>query len=86
MGFRLTFFYRPVDQTFGLLQSDSPDGDIGNPLELFPEPSHLVSLWKSIERKDVISALLVRALNEYQVLQSNSTSDPLRYVYAFYKV
>ncbi|KAG8908162.1 hypothetical protein FRB99_008705 [Tulasnella sp. 403] len=45
-----------------------------------PEPAHLVSLLKSAERKEVASALLVRALDEYQSLQMLDL-DPLKTIF-----
>ena len=45
-------------------------------LGLKPSPSHLVSLMKSIDRKEVASAVLVRVLDEYEALQ-HLDSDPM---------
>ncbi|KAG8846167.1 hypothetical protein FRB96_002066 [Tulasnella sp. 330] len=46
-------------------------------LNLRPNPHHLVAFLKAIGRKDVNSALLVRALDEYQVLKATD-ENPLK--------
>lgn len=57
---------------------DGGDDDV-DLFELRPEPKRLVTLLKIVDRKDVNSALLIKALDEYQVLRSLD-SDPLRWV------
>ncbi|KAG9038544.1 hypothetical protein FRB95_000765 [Tulasnella sp. JGI-2019a] len=51
--------------------------DEADALDLRPNPRHLVALLKTIDRKDVNSALLVRALDQYQALQA-SDEEPLK--------
>lgn len=51
--------------------------DEADALNLRPNPRRLVALLKAIGRKDVNSALLVRALDQYQVLQVTD-EDPLK--------
>ncbi|KAG8745544.1 hypothetical protein FRC10_007722 [Ceratobasidium sp. 414] len=57
--------------------SESGDAEDDNPFSLRPNPSHFTQLLKSLERKDVASALFVRVLNEYQVTERMDV-NPLR--------
>lgn len=65
-----------------ILQGPNEDGDLGdeeddNPLSLRPNPPHFALLLKSLERKDVASALFVKILNEYQAARAVDT-NPLK--------
>ncbi|KAG9128193.1 hypothetical protein FRC07_003743 [Ceratobasidium sp. 392] len=72
----------PKPIPLSVLQGANEDGELGdadddNPLSLRPNPAHFAKLLKSLERKDVASALFVRILNEYQIAQ-RMKSVPLR--------
>ncbi|KAG8750550.1 hypothetical protein FRC12_012833 [Ceratobasidium sp. 428] len=72
----------PKPIPLSVLQGPNEGGELGdteddNPLSLRPNPAHFAGLLKSLERKDVASALFVRILNEYQVAQRLDT-NPLR--------
>ncbi|KAG8694323.1 hypothetical protein FRC09_009917, partial [Ceratobasidium sp. 395] len=72
----------PKPIPLSVLQGPNEGGELGdteddNPLSLKPNPAHFAGLLKSLERKDVASALFVRILNEYQVTQQLDT-NPLR--------
>lgn len=54
------------------------DDDEGG-LQFTPNPKHLVNLLKTLDRKEVASALLVRALDQYQALHA-ADNDPLKSV------
>lgn len=49
-----------------------------NLLNLRPDPVQFVQYLKDIERKDVSSALFVRALDAYRDLKSDNEADPMR--------
>ncbi|KAG9077312.1 hypothetical protein FRC06_008985, partial [Ceratobasidium sp. 370] len=72
----------PKPVPLSVLQGTNESGELGdaeddNPLSLRPNPPHFAQLVKSLERKDVASALFVRILNEYQVAQ-RLDANPLR--------
>lgn len=58
-----------------LLNGDEEEGG----LQFTPNPKHLVQFLKTLDRKEAASALLVRALDQYQALQV-ADNDPLKYV------
>jgi hypothetical protein len=78
----LHFLSAPKPIPLSVLQGPSDDGELGdtqddNPLSLRPNPTHFAELLKSLERKDVASALFVRILNEYQTVRVVDT-NPLK--------
>lgn len=56
-----------------VLNGDDEEGG----LQFTPSPMHLINLLKTLDRKEVASALLVRALDQYQALQA-ADHDPLK--------
>ncbi|KAG8918949.1 hypothetical protein FRC01_001559, partial [Tulasnella sp. 417] len=56
-----------------VLNGDDEEGG----LQLTPNPKRLVSLLKTLDRKEVAAALLVRALDQYQAFQA-ADQDPLK--------
>lgn len=58
-----------------VLNGDEEEGG----LQFTPNPKHLIQFLKTLDRKEVASALLVRALDQYQALQV-ADNDPLKYV------
>ncbi|CAE6455851.1 unnamed protein product [Rhizoctonia solani] len=74
----------PKPLPLSVLQGPDNNGEIGdaedgNPLSLRPVPAHFAELLKSLERKDVASAIFVRALNAYQTSRMVDI-DPLKVV------
>ncbi|KAG8693806.1 hypothetical protein FRC08_008875 [Ceratobasidium sp. 394] len=72
----------PKPILLSVLQGTDEIGELGdaeddNPLSLRPNPMHFAQLVKSLERKDVASALFVRILNEYKVTR-RMDANPLR--------
>ncbi|CAE7174524.1 unnamed protein product [Rhizoctonia solani] len=72
----------PKPIPLSVLQGPDDNGELGdaeddNPLSLRPAPVHFAELLKSLERKDVASAVFVRMLNSYQSSRAVDT-DPLR--------
>lgn len=58
----------------GAVPSDEP-----NPLNMRPDPVQFVKFLKELGRKDVSSALFVRALDEYAAVR-HTNANPLRYI------
>ena len=57
----------------------NPQAVSGNPLQMHPDPVQLVKFLKSVDRKEVSGALLVRCLNEYSALrEAGDAVNPLR--------
>ncbi|EUC57692.1 nucleolar protein [Rhizoctonia solani AG-3 Rhs1AP] len=72
----------PKPIPISVLQGPDENGELGdaeddNPLSLRPAPAHFAELLKSLERKDVASAIFVRTLNAYQASRTVDT-DPLK--------
>ncbi|KAJ1308574.1 hypothetical protein OPQ81_004273 [Rhizoctonia solani] len=72
----------PKPIPLSVLQGPDDNGELGgaeddNPLSLRPVPAHFAELLKSLERKDVASALFVRTLNAYQASRTVET-DPMK--------
>ncbi|KAG8763585.1 hypothetical protein FRC11_001154 [Ceratobasidium sp. 423] len=72
----------PKPIPLSVLQGPDDYGELGdaeddNPLSLRPVPAHFAELIKSLERKDVASAIFVRTLNAYQASRTVDT-DPLK--------
>ncbi|ELU45902.1 nucleolar protein [Rhizoctonia solani AG-1 IA] len=71
----------PKPIPLSVLQGPDDNGELGdeeddNPLSLRPAPTHFGELLKSLERKDVASAIFVKTLNAYQASKVMDT-DPL---------
>ncbi|KAF8681443.1 Required for nuclear transport of RNA pol II C-terminus 1 [Rhizoctonia solani] len=72
----------PKPIPLSVLQGPDDNGELGdeeddNPLSLRPAPTHFGELLKSLERKDVASAIFVKTLNAYQASKVMDT-DPLK--------
>ncbi|CCO26531.1 hypothetical protein BN14_00556 [Rhizoctonia solani AG-1 IB] len=72
----------PKPIPLSVLQGPDDSGELGdaeddNPLSLRPAPAHFAELLKSLERKDVASAIFVKTLNAYQA-SSTVDIDPLK--------
>ncbi|CAE6425596.1 unnamed protein product [Rhizoctonia solani] len=72
----------PKPIPLSVLQGPDDDGELedaedDNPLSLRPVPTHFAELLKSIERKDIASAMFVKILNAYQASRTMDT-DPLK--------